>query len=354
MAAVLDPAPPKYRTACILFQHAMRPEHTPFVAEHLAAATRIDASLLSLDEARIEHLKFAYSQVPQRLLHFQEGGQRFFNGWREGGGDALAPTGGEPLLLEFGVREGKSLKHLANLTEAAWHGFDSWSGLPGVETTTDSEQRRLNGRRLAGPGRPNGRGGGRGGRGGGGKNGGGGGGRGGGGGQLTTRQRIGWGEGKYSTQGQLPKQLPSNVQLHPGWFNTSLPTFLDNFEIGRGPLAFAHLDADLYSSTSTVLTALAGRCRICPGAVLAFDELFGSPSVEAHEYRALQEMSQRFGIGYKFLSYMAHPKTAFGRAAVIITSRARGCDISAACAPGENALVRSGPCGDIAVCVKQS
>ena len=34
----------------------MRPEHTPFVAEHLASATRIDASLLSLDEARIDAL----------------------------------------------------------------------------------------------------------------------------------------------------------------------------------------------------------------------------------------------------------------------------------------------------------
>lgn len=100
-----------------------------------------------------------------------------------------------------------------------------------------------------------------------------------------------------------------------------------------------------------MLHALAGRCRLCPGTVLAFDELFGSSSVESHELRALTDASGRFGFGFAYISYMSHARTAFGRAAVQITSRPKGCD--PACAPDQEPMLRSGPCGDTVVCARR-
>ena len=90
--------------------------------------------------------------------------------------------------------------------------------------------------------------------------------------------KLGWGAGKYSVKGALPK-VPSHVRLHVGWFNETLPPFLDG--LGRGPVAFAHLDADIYTSTISVLDALAARCRLRLGTVLSFDREAGRYLMES-------------------------------------------------------------------------
>jgi hypothetical protein len=51
-------------------------------------------------------------------------------------------------------------------------------------------------------------------------------------------------------------------------------------------VAFVHIDCDLYSSTSFVLSTLAPRLD---GATVAFDELLELPEYEAHEGRAFAE-----------------------------------------------------------------
>ena len=102
--------------------------------------------------------------------------------------------------------------------------------------------------------------------------------------------RLGWGGGKYTMDGRLPT-VPPHVHLHAGWFNDTLPQFLDS-AAGSGAVAFAHLDADIYTSTITVLEALAARCRLREGTVLAFDEIFGPPRIQREELRALHEVSQ--------------------------------------------------------------
>lgn len=113
----------------------MRPERTPFVAAHLRdGAVFVASEGLALDQARMKHLAVAMSFVPTRLL------------------------ARSALHLEFGVRDGRSLRALANMTREGtkWDGFDSWHGLPTAS----------GGRGAA----------------------------------LTSRQRVGWGTGKYSTR----------------------------------------------------------------------------------------------------------------------------------------------------------
>jgi hypothetical protein len=230
----------------------MRPDHTPFVAAHLSSALQVASGEgFTLEEARIAHLLAALSHVPRRLqLH------------------------SNALRLEFGVRDGRSIRRLAqqnSSTFEVWDGFDSWRGLPSSDTTTPD---------------------------------------------AAARQRIGWRAGRYTTGGSLPR-VPANVRLHSGWFNKSVPSFLEGDS--GAPVAFAHFDADLYESTRSPLAELARRCRLVPGTVLAFDELFGSELVEQHEWRALKEVTLCWGIKFRFITYMAHRLTAFGRAAVQIT-----------------------------------
>ena len=78
-----------------------------------------------------------------------------------------------------------------------------------------------------------------------------------------------------------PKNLPTNVVLVEGWFEDTLPSFLDTH---TGPIALLHLDADLYSSTTFVLDQLTDR--IVAGTVIVLDEYF---IVVAHEQRAFRE-----------------------------------------------------------------
>jgi hypothetical protein len=145
------------------------------------------------------------------------------------------------LIAEFGVHRGVSITHLANtLTARAStkgdtiptrvHGFDSFEGLPGD-------------------------------------------------------WYLGRKAGKFNRDGVLP-DVPSNVRLHKGWFADTLPTFLENND---GPAALLHLDADIYSSTKTVLDAFSDAGRIRPGTVLVFDEYFNYPGWKEHEYKACME-----------------------------------------------------------------
>lgn len=62
--------------------------------------------------------------------------------------------------------------------------------------------------------------------------------------------------GAFSTQGAVPELGDCRVVLVRGWFQNSLPPFLATGQIGGPSIHVVHFDADLYSSTSFLLSTL--------------------------------------------------------------------------------------------------
>lgn len=152
------------------------------------------------------------------------------------------PSDSPGFLAEFGVYRGKTINHIASQTERTVHGFDSFEGLP-------------------------------------------------------ENWRDGFEKGAFRMDG-LPKVRP-NVVLHKGWFDETLPGFRDDV---TGTAAFLHLDADLYSSTKTVLDGLADR--IVPGTVIVFDEFLGYPGWQQGEFRAFQEFTTENGVRFEYIGWV--------------------------------------------------
>jgi hypothetical protein len=157
---------------------------------------------------------------------------------------ALRQVSVDGLYAEFGVADGESLRYLCERVPGPVYGFDSFRGLP-----------------------------------------------------------EGWGSGMwpgtFARPHGAPPGLPPNAVVVPGYFEESLPRFLQG--LGARSVAFLHMDADLYSSTSTVLSAL--RERIIPSTVLVFDEYFGYVGWKSGgEYRAFNEFVQNSGYRYEFLA----------------------------------------------------
>lgn len=155
----------------------------------------------------------------------------------------IIPPGGDRLYMEFGVYSGDTVNHIATkVKDKTVYGFDSFEGLP--ETW-----------------------------------------------------RSGFEKGVFDVQSKLPK-VNENVTLVKGWFNESLPTFLEEH---KEQCAFIHIDCDLYSSTMTVFEAL--KERILPGTVIVFDEYFNYPGWQEGEYKALQDFSEKYGIEFEYIGY---------------------------------------------------
>jgi hypothetical protein len=83
-----------------------------------------------------------------------------------------------------------------------------------------------------------------------------------------------------------------------GWFERSVPPFLATH---AGHAALLHLDADLYSSTKTVLDAF--RDRIRPGTVIVFDEYYNYPGWKNHEWKAWQEFVNEKSYNYECVAF---------------------------------------------------
>lgn len=98
---------------------------------------------------------------------------------------------------------------------------------------------------------------------------------------LPEEWRPGYPKGFFKTK--IPR-VESNVVLISGWFEDTLPGWLES---NPGPLSIVHLDADLYSSTSFVLKCITPRLK--PGSILVFDELVYPGNYKEHEYKALIE-----------------------------------------------------------------
>ncbi|GHU03906.1 hypothetical protein FACS1894205_1240 [Alphaproteobacteria bacterium] len=104
-------------------------------------------------------------------------------------------------------------------------------------------------------------------------------------------------KGRFSTDGILP-DVNKNVVLIKGLFEDTLPAFLDSNK--NTPVAFLHCDADLYTSTKTILKFLGDR--ITAGTVIVFDEFFNYPGWRRHEYKAFKEFCQERNVYFRYLA----------------------------------------------------
>ena len=105
------------------------------------------------------------------------------------------------------------------------------------------------------------------------------------------------GDKTFDVKGRLPR-VPGNVSLHTGYFDASLPTWLEQ---NPGDVAFIHVDCDIYSSTKTILHCLAPRLK--SGTVILFDEYFNFPNWQQHEFKAFHEFVAEHGVSYTYLGY---------------------------------------------------
>lgn len=65
---------------------------------------------------------------------------------------------------------------------------------------------------------------------------------------------------------KIPTFKDPRIILYKGWFEDTLPSFV----LQQTPLAFVHIDCDLYSSAKTVLTYI--DKLLVPGTLIVFDE----------------------------------------------------------------------------------
>jgi len=146
------------------------------------------------------------------------------------------------LILEFGVYKGYSIRRIACAVEAVApnrivYGFDSFEGIP-----------------------------------------------------------EDWNNMKAGTFATEIPYVPANVRLITGWFDQVLEDFL---KTTKEPIAFLHVDCDLYSSTDYIFRML--EDRFVSGTIIAFDELAYYDGYEEGEYKAFIELIKRTKKVFNFL-----------------------------------------------------
>lgn len=158
---------------------------------------------------------------------------------------AMSQVPDQGLFLEFGTYKGDSINLLARLRPGStFYGFDSFQGLPEGWT-------------------------------------------------AGTRK------GGLSTHGRIPP-VRKNVELIPGFFQDTLPKFLERHP--DAPVAFVHVDCDLYSSTLTALRVLKPRLQV--GTVLVFDEYYNYADWLEGEHKAWTEFCGEHRIRFRYVGYI--------------------------------------------------
>ena len=156
--------------------------------------------------------------------------------------NALEQTEMDGLYLEFGVFKGETINEIASLKQdKIIYGFDSFEGLP-------------------------------------------------------EDWQNGMPKGTFNVNGILP-QVNDNVRLIKGWFDETLPDFLNEY---KENCAFIHIDSDLYSSTKIVFDAL--KERIVSGTVIVFDEYINYLGWEKGEHKAFVELMQEKNLSCDYIS----------------------------------------------------
>lgn len=138
--------------------------------------------------------------------------------------------------LEFGVFNGHTINFISKLIDPKIiYGFDSWQGIPEDWFIKNS---------LTDPNK------------------------------SVTFPRGHW-------KADQKPDVSNNVRLVDGWFKDSLPTFIKQTDIT--PIAFLHIDSDLYSSAKTIFNHLSNY--IVLNTMIVFDEWHA----QDHEKKAFLE-----------------------------------------------------------------
>lgn len=101
--------------------------------------------------------------------------------------------------------------------------------------------------------------------------------------------------------GKLPI-VNNNVILVKGWFNDTLPRFIqENIIIPKLKISFIHIDCDIYSSTKYVLSSLCDHLE--KDCIIVFDELVNYPGFDGNngELRAFHEFVCENDVSYDWL-----------------------------------------------------
>ncbi|MCM1217598.1 MAG: class I SAM-dependent methyltransferase [Lachnospiraceae bacterium] len=146
--------------------------------------------------------------------------------------------------LEFGVAYGASIVKFAERTQNQFYGFDSFEGLP-------------------------------------------------------EDWIVGFCKGEFKTNKLL--EMPDHVELVKGYYNDSLPTFMQREDVVGRRADFIHIDCDLYTSTKTVFEYIAPLIQ--EGTIIAFDEYFNYPGWQLGEYKAFQEYVEQNRVKYEYIAY---------------------------------------------------
>lgn len=149
------------------------------------------------------------------------------------------------ICLEFGVNSGKSINYMADVCPSnTFIGFDSFDGLPEDWTHTAKK-------------------------------------------------------GRFKTDFSK-LTFKKNVKIEKGLFENTLPAFLESNKKHLHRIKFIHIDCDLYSSTSIVLTLLSDVI-IKNKPYILFDEMYNYPLYADHEFKAFVEFIESNKITFQIL-----------------------------------------------------
>ena len=166
------------------------------------------------------------------------------------------------LYLEFGVWKGDSMRYWSGLLtnpDSMLHGFDSFEGLP-------------------------------------------------------ENWSSAYNKGAFSAEGNVPVIEDSRVRFYKGWFEDTLPSY----QLPPHDVMFVNCDADLYSSTKSVLSYVGPHIK--PGDFLYFDEFHHW----ADERRAFEEFLAYSGFRFSLVGCSAsNAQVLFVREPVVSSSCAK-------------------------------
>ena len=158
-------------------------------------------------------------------------------------------------IAEFGVREGITMRIIqgSTLNSRLYYGFDSFKGMPASQYPTAYTK-----------------------------------------GELKMRRN------------DIP-QFNSQTTIIEGWFKDTLTSDKTYF---KNPLAFIHLDADIYESTKLALN----YCLPFMGAktIIQFDEIYcPKANSEYHEYKAWIEFVEEYDVQHEVVGTSRRGQAAF-------------------------------------------
>ena len=102
--------------------------------------------------------------------------------------------------------------------------------------------------------------------------------------------------GAFTNYGNIP-ETPGIDKFYKGWFTETVPEYVADFPLPAPPIILLHLDADLYSSTITILEGLDGRIK--EGTIIVCDEWGreGDQNCIEQERKAVWEWANTFDRG---------------------------------------------------------